>query len=266
MNSPSLSPTSLAWANPHAAQDQMLQLMTDMRHLYAERNQALVRVTQAHHDTLLRLALAAEYRDGDTGTHIARIGLLAEAVALALDEPADWAAMLRRAAPMHDIGKIGIRDAVRKKEGPLSPDERQEMNRHPQIGAEILGQSQVPVLDLAAEVALTHHERWDGRGYPHGRQGPDIPLSGRIVAVVDFFDALTMDRCYRPAFTDEEALRMLGDQSGRQFDPRVVQAFLHEAAALVRLRNRINARGLGLADLVVADSSGFERSQLGPLR
>ena len=219
---------------------QMEALMADMRRLYQERNEAMREVTRAHHDTLMRLALAAEYRDGDTGIHIVRMGVLAQALALALGQPAEWAALLRVAAPMHDIGKIGVPDSVLKKPGPLDGNERRVMNEHPAIGARILGRSRIPVFSLAAEVALAHHERWDGSGYPSGLAGEDIPLSGRIVAVVDFFDALTMDRCYRPAFDDRRALDMLAAESGRAFDPRIVDVFVAQAPVMCALRDRIN--------------------------
>jgi putative two-component system response regulator len=230
---------SLALERAYAAQ--METLMGDMRRLYQERNDALREVTRAHHDTLMRLALAAEYRDGDTGVHIVRMGALAEALALELGQSDSWAAMLRLAAPMHDIGKIGVPDSVLKKPGALDAGERRVMNGHSRIGARILGRSRIPLFALAAEVALSHHERWDGRGYPDGRAGEAIPLSGRIVAIVDCFDALTMDRCYRPAFDDAQALRMLQAERGQAFDPRIVDAFVAAAPAMCALRDRINA-------------------------
>lgn len=223
-----------------AAAAQMERMVRDLGVLYRERNQALLEVTQAHHEALFRLALAAEFRDTDTGTHIVRMGFLAEGLALAAGETVAWAAMLRKAAPMHDVGKIGIPDAVLKKPGAFAPPERAVMNRHAEMGAEILGGSRIPLFRLAAEVALTHHERWDGGGYPRGLAGADIPLSGRIVAIVDCFDALTMDRCYRPAFSDEQALRMLIEQRGRAFDPDLVDIFVAELANLVRLRDTVN--------------------------
>jgi putative two-component system response regulator len=223
-----------------AANAQMERIIADLGRMYQERNEALREVTRAHHDALLRLSLAADFRDDDTGVHIMRIGYLAEALALLLGEPCDFAQRLRRAAPMHDIGKIGVPDRVLKKPGKYSPQERAIMNQHPVIGAEILGRSRIALFQLAAEVALTHHERWDGGGYPKGLAGDAIPLSGRIVAVVDFFDALTMDRCYRDAFSDEEALAMLRAQGGVAFDPRIVDGFIQHAATLIELRERIN--------------------------
>lgn len=223
-----------------AATAQMERMVQDLGVMYRERNQALLEVTQAHHEALFRLALAAEFRDNDTGAHIVRMGFLAEALALATGQSPDWSAMLRKAAPMHDVGKIGIPDAVLKKPGGFQPDERAVMNRHAEMGAEILGGSRNPLFRLAAEVALTHHERWDGGGYPRGLAGADIPLSGRIVAIVDCFDALTMDRCYRPAFCDEEAAGMVRAQRGRAFDPELVDAFDAEFDHIVALRKAIN--------------------------
>jgi putative two-component system response regulator len=233
-----------------AALPQMERLIADFGQMYRERNRALQEVSQAHHEALLRLALAAEFRDNDTGIHIVRIGFLAEALALACGASAPWAAMLRKAAPMHDIGKIGIPDAVLKKPGALTPDERRVMNGHASIGADILGRSTIPLFQLSADVALSHHERWDGGGYPRGQAGTDIPLAGRIVAVVDFFDALTMDRCYRPAFSDEAAIGMLRADRGRAFDPELVDVFDRTLPNLMQLRDAVNHQELGFSDLI----------------
>lgn len=232
-----------------AATEQMARMVQDLGRMYRERNQALQEVMDAHHEALFRLALAAEYRDNDTGAHIVRMGFLAEALALAAGAPRDWADMLRKAAPMHDVGKIGIPDAVLKKPGRFTPDERVVMNRHAEIGAEILGRSRIPLFQLAAEVALTHHERWDGRGYPHGLAGEHIPLAGRIVAIVDFFDALTMDRCYRPAYDDTRALQMLQAERGHAFDPQLVDLFAQQLSRMVALRDAVNHVEPSFADL-----------------
>lgn len=244
-----------------AAGAQIERLVVDLGRMYRERNDALQEVTRAHHDALFRLALAADYRDDDTGVHIVRIGFLAEALALALGEPVAWAALLRRAAPMHDIGKIGIPDRVLKKPGPFDAAERAVMNEHPRIGAEILGQSRIPLFVMAAEVARVHHERWDATGYPAGLAGEATPLSGRIVAVVDYFDALTMDRCYRPAFDDAKALRMLHEQRGRAFDPRIVDTFLAGAERFIALRDRVNRCRPSFSDLVVGTEALVVREE-----
>ena len=237
---------------------QMESMLRDFGRMYRERNEALRELERAHHDALLRLALAAEYRDDDTGAHIVRLGYLAEALALLAGCSRSWSAMLRQAAPMHDIGKIGIPDGVLKKPGPLSDDERAVMKRHPQIGADILGQSGIALFRLAAEVALAHHERWDGSGYPQGQAGEAIPLAGRVVAIVDFFDALTMDRCYRPAFSDAKALEMLQAERGRAFDPTLVDLFVAHAPQLVALRDAVNRRQPSFADLVEGPASLLE--------
>lgn len=175
-----------------AAADQMEKIISDLGRMYHERNEALQEVARAHHEALFLLAMAAEYKDDDTGVHIVRIGFLAEARVFLLANLKAYARLLRKAAPMHDIGKIGIPDSVLKKPGPLTPEERLIMNQHPAIGADILGKSRIALFRMATEIALTHHERWDGQGYPHQLAGQAIPLSGRIVAVADFYDALTM--------------------------------------------------------------------------
>lgn len=235
-----------------AASAQMETLLSDLGKMYQERNEALREVVAAHQDALYKLALAAEYKDDDTGVHIVRIGVLAEALALALGQSRTWSTMLRKAAPMHDIGKIGIPDAVLKKPGSFTQEERDVMNRHPEIGAEILGQSRVPLFQLAAEISLSHHERFDGRGYPKGLAGADIPLAGRIVAVVDFFDALSMARCYRPAFVDDDVRQMLLAERGTAFDPRVVDTLLDRWAQFVGLRDRVTESRITFRDLVQA--------------
>ena len=232
-----------------AAAAQMERMVLDFGRMYQERNEALQEVARAHHDALLRLSRAAEYRDDDTGVHIVRIGYLAWALALRLGQRRPYAALLRKAAPMHDIGKIGVPDGVLKKPGSFTPEERAVMNQHPAIGAEILGRSRIPLFQLAAEVALSHHERWDGTGYPSRLAGEAIPLSGRIVAVVDFFDALTMDRCYRPAFSDAKAIEMLRAERGRAFDPRVVDCFLEHIGDMIELRDSVTRNRLDFEDL-----------------
>jgi putative two-component system response regulator len=220
--------------------------------MYQERNEALREVVAAHQDTLYKLALAAEYKDDDTGVHIVRIGVLAEALALALGQSRTWSTMLRKAAPMHDIGKIGIPDAILKKPGGFTQEERREMNRHSEIGAEILGQSRVPLFQMAAEIALSHHERFNGEGYPKGLAGADIPLVGRIVAVVDFFDALSMARCYRPAFPDETVKAMLLAERGAAFEPRIVDVVIERWDSFVALRDRVTDSRITFRDLIQA--------------
>lgn len=233
-----------------AAAEQMEKIVFDLGRMYQERNEALQEVARAHHEALFLLSMAAEYKDGDTGIHIVRIGFLAEALALFLGEPKDYALMLRKAAPMHDIGKIGIPDEVLKKPGAFTPQERATMNQHSAIGADILGKSRIALFQMAAEIALAHHERWDGKGYPNQLAGPAIPLSGRIVSIVDFYDALTMDRVYRPAFSHEKALEMLLAERGKAFDPDIVDCFLRNSPAISALREQVTAGRMAFADLI----------------
>ncbi len=232
------------------AYGQLFRTTQDMRKLLAERDAALEALSRAHHQTLLRLAVAAEYKDGDTGAHIVRLGVLSEILALRFGQTEAYARMLRLAAPMHDVGKIGIPDAVLKKAGPLTAEEWQVMRQHPDIGARILGESGIAVFEMAGEVARGHHEKWDGSGYPRGLSGEDIPLSARIVALVDFFDALTMDRVYRPRFSDTDAIALVCEQRGRHFDPDLVDVFLDCVEVLIAARDDVNARGLAIEDLL----------------
>ena len=144
--------------------------------------------------------------------------------------------LLRTAAPMHDVGKVATPDEILRKQGPLTPEELEEMQRHTTIGHQILSGSDSVLLQMAAEVALTHHERWDGSGYPNGLKGTEIPIEGRIVAVADAFDAMLSDRSYRPALTVAEAMKTIAAESGTHFDPEIVDVLLenHEEALSLR--------------------------------
>ena len=174
---------------------------------------------------LERLARAGRFRDEESAEHAERVSRTCALIARELGWDGPDCGRLRLAAAMHDIGKVGVPDAVLQKRGPLSPDERRAVEAHTQIGYQILAGSDNPVLELAATVALTHHERFDGKGYPRGLQGKEIPESGRIAAVADVFDALTNDRPYRSAFSVAEGLDKLRAGQGSQFDPAVVAAF-----------------------------------------
>lgn len=172
------------------------------------------------------LARAAEFRDDETGQHTQRVGGHAALTAQALGLSDEEAAMIRQAAPLHDLGKLGIPDTILLKPGPLSEEEMAAMRSHTELGAAILSRSHFPVLRMAEQIALTHHERWDGTGYPRSLSGDAIPLAGRIVAVADVFDALTHDRPYKQAWPVADAVAELLRQSGKHFDPAVVDAFL----------------------------------------
>ena len=177
-------------------------------------------------DLLERLALAAEFRDTTTGMHVQRVGLLSSLLANKLGLPPDEVDLIRRAAPLHDVGKIGIPDHILLKPGRLSPDEYEAMQNHVSVGAKLLSKSPSDLINLAEKIALTHHERWDGSGYPRGLEGDEIPLVGQIVAVADVFDTLTNERPYKPAWPLDKAIAELERQRGKWFSPRLVDAFL----------------------------------------
>jgi len=188
-----------------------------------ERTQQLA---EAQLEILDRLALAAEYRDDDTGQHTKRVGKLAAIIARGLGQSEDQVEVLRLAATLHDVGKIGVPDRVLLKPDKLTGEEFEIIKSHTNIGAEILGKSKFSILQVAREIAVSHHERWDGTGYPLGLKGEHIPLSGRIVAIADVFDALTHDRPYKKAWPLEKAVAEMKRLSGRQFDPRLLDVFL----------------------------------------
>jgi putative two-component system response regulator len=174
-------------------------------------------------DTIARLALAAEFRDDETGRHTQRVGALAELLARAMGWSDAAAALLGLAAPLHDVGKIGIPDAILLKSGLLTVGERKTMEGHTTIGAKILSGGRSSFIQLAEKVALSHHERWDGQGYPERRLGPEIPPAARIVAVADFFDATVHDRVYRKAWPMVQVLAAIAAMSGTAFDPAVAE-------------------------------------------
>ena len=181
---------------------------------------------KAQVEILKRLALAAEYRDDVTGEHIERVGTLAGFLAAGLDLSEESVEVIRRAAPLHDVGKIGVPDGILLKPGKLTAEEFERVKEHSSIGGSILAGSSFAVLRAAEKIALTHHERWNGSGYPEGLEGEDIPLAGRIVSLVDVYDVLTHERPYKSAWSVDRALEEIRVQRGRQFDPRVVDAFL----------------------------------------
>jgi len=186
---------------------------------------ALRHMREREEEIIFRLALAVEYRDNDTGDHTWRVARYSQIVAEALGLAPDFCRSLYLAAPLHDVGKVGIPDGILLKPGRLDPDEFARIKGHTTIGKQILGGSASDLIRLAAEIAEAHHERWDGSGYPNGLAGTAIPLAARIVAVADVFDALTTQRPYKAALSFEAALESLRAESGRHFDPDCVAAF-----------------------------------------
>lgn len=185
-----------------------------------------------------RLGLAAEYKDNETGLHVIRMSHYSRILARALGWSEADCDDLLNAAPMHDVGKIGIPDAVLRKPGKLDADEWAVMRQHVSIGANIIGEHPSGLLRMAQRIALTHHEKWDGSGYPNGLAGEDIPIEGRIVAIADVFDALTSERPYKQAWPVEEAVAFLRDQSGQHFDPDLVELFIQQLPAVLEVKAR----------------------------
>ncbi|HEX4872128.1 MAG TPA: HD domain-containing phosphohydrolase [Nevskiaceae bacterium] len=210
--------------------------------LVRERTAALERKTEELEQTRLQvihqLGRAAEFKDDDTGTHVIRMSHYARLIAEGAGFSADQVDLLFKASPMHDIGKLGIPDAILQKPGPLTPAEWTIMQRHPAIGAGIIGRNQGELLECARLVALTHHEKWDGSGYPRGRAGTDIPIQGRVVAIADVFDALTSARPYKQAWSIEAALDWMRAHSGRTFDPGLLPVFFERLPEILAVRER----------------------------
>ena len=191
-----------------------------------ELERSLESITALNVEMLARLATAAEFRDDDTGQHTRRVADLSVMIAERLGVPEPRVDLIRLAAPLHDIGKIAIPDAVLTKPGKLTSGEFEQVKTHTTVGARMLAGSAFALLEMAEQIALTHHEKWDGGGYPAGLAGEAIPLAGRIVAVADVFDALTHVRPYKPAWSRTEAIAEIASQAGRHFDPEVLEAFL----------------------------------------
>jgi putative two-component system response regulator len=217
------------------------------RHFYVALEREQQRLAQAvrertqeladtHLEIVGRLARAAEYRDDNTGEHTRRVGRLSGLIARTLACDTEVVEMIERAAALHDVGKVGVPDAILLKPGPLTPAEIEIMRTHTVVGAKILSNSRAPLLRMAEAIALTHHERWNGTGYPAGLREQDIPFVGRIVALADAFDAMTHSRPYQSAISVGAAVDMLGSLRGRSYDPAVVDAFteLHHRGALTQ--------------------------------
>jgi putative two-component system response regulator len=210
-------------------------------HARVKNHLSLVRVDELVETRLAivqRLGRAAEYKDNETGLHVIRMSHYSRLIALSAGLGENWADTLLNAAPMHDVGKIGIPDAIIQKPGKLDAEEWVIMKSHAEIGARIIGDDGSDLLNMAREVALCHHEKWDGSGYPQGLSGEDIPLSARIVAIADVFDALTSERPYKQAWPVDEATTLIREQAGKHFDPTLVEAFFKSLREILQVRDR----------------------------
>lgn len=205
--------------------------------LAEEVSKATAKIKAQERETIFCLAKAAEYRDPETGAHILRMAHYSKHIARVLGLPIDQQDLLLEAAPMHDLGKVGIPDSILLKPGKLTSEEFTYMKQHATIGYELLKTNSSPLLKVAAEIAYTHHEKFDGSGYPNGLAGHDIPLYGRIVAVADVFDALTSERPYKKAWSVEQASQLLREGAGQHFDPDCVEAFFNDFADVTVIKN-----------------------------
>ena len=214
---------ALGW---HLGEGGRMVLEDEIDHRTSELKRALSQLEIAQAETVQRLSMAVEFRDEDTGAHIERIGRFSVLLAEHIGMDAEFCERLRHAAPLHDVGKVAIPDAILLKPGPLTPEERAIVETHAEEGHRLVRGSSSSILDMAATIALSHQEKWDGSGYPRGLKGETIPIEGRIVAIADVFDALTSDRVYRKAFSIDEAVQMMREQRGRHFDPVLLDAFM----------------------------------------
>ena len=215
----------------------LAQQMRTTENLVARRTEELSKSQQS---AITMLATAGHYNDTDTGHHIWRMAAYSKCLAIAWGWSYEDACLLAQAAPMHDTGKIGIPDAILKAPRRLINSEMEVMRTHAQIGHKILSQCDTPLFALAAEIALCHHEKWNGTGYPEGLAGEDIPESARIVAIADVFDALTMKRPYKKAWSDDEAFEHLREGAGEHFDPKLVECFISIKKEILETKNHWN--------------------------
>jgi putative two-component system response regulator len=204
-----------------------LAMYDQNRELERKVRERTVELNDTRLEIIRRLGRAAEYKDNETGLHVIRMSHYSRLLASAISDDEEWVDLVYNAAPMHDIGKIGIPDSILLKKGKLNDEEWNIMRQHPSYGAEIIGDQSYKLMSMAREIALTHHEKWDGSGYPNGLKGEEIPLPSRIVAIADVFDALTTERPYKKAWSVEDTVNLIDKESGSHFDPNLTP-LLHE--------------------------------------
>lgn len=208
------------------AQEQSQALFQELLDRTDELSHYQLELKEAQLEVIARLARAGEQHDDETGLHTQRVAVIAGMIASGLELDEDEVEIIQRAAPLHDVGKIGVPDSILLKPGRLTDEERKIMQRHCHSGAGLLAGGRSEIVQKAEVIALSHHEKWDGKGYPYGLVGDKIPLEGRILAVADVFDALTHERPYKNAWSVEDAVKEIQDQAGAHFDPQVVDSFI----------------------------------------
>ena len=242
-----------------AANKQLVKYADDLSKTFTELKAAYQELQEAYLDTIHRLVLAAEYKDEDTGDHIVRMSRYSALIAEKLGLPAEEVQNIQYAAPMHDVGKIGIPDSILMKPGKLTDDEFEIIKTHTTMGAKILENSKAEILKIAELIALSHHEKWNGKGYPQGLSRDTIPIAARIVGLADVFDALISKRPYKDPFPVEVALDIIKKERGEHFDPDVVDVFLENIDEFVKIKE-----GVGPAeDVSMTDFTWSERDQAG---
>ncbi len=222
---------------------QTLAYAKDLKTTISALKSANRELQEAYLDTVLRLVMASEYRDEDTGEHISRISLYCTFITGKMNFPDKIVKNIRFASPMHDVGKIGIPDSILLKRGKLTDGEFEIIKSHCVIGGRILSDSKAEILQLAESIALTHHEKWNGKGYPKGLSGDEIPIEGRIVALADVFDALTSKRPYKKSFSVERSCDIIKNEKGKHFDPKIVDVFFDNIDEIIKIKEEVTTEG-----------------------
>jgi len=232
--------------------EELLAILAGQAATSAENAQLYEQLLKSSEDTILRLASAAEFRDKETHMHLGRMSRYSAILAEEMGFPSPWVESLRLASPLHDIGKIGVPDAILRKPGKLTEEEWVEMRKHTLYGADILKDSDSELLQMSYRIALCHHEWWNGQGYPRGLKGEEIPIEARIATVADVFDALTSRRVYKPSFPLDETVEIIKKDSGVHYDPKVIEVFLKALPRLTEVMRECAAANAIVSDPVSA--------------
>jgi len=242
------------------AKEQLLIYADDLKKTILDLKVAHKETQEAYLDTIFRLVLVAEYKDEDTGDHIKRMSLYSVLIAKKLGLSDKEVQNILYTAPMHDVGKVGIPDSILMKKGKLTKEEFDIIKTHSAIGAKILSNSKSDIIKTAEQIALTHHEKWNGKGYPQGLSGKKIPLVGRIVCLADAFDALTAKRPYKDSYPIEVACEIIKKERGKQFDPDVVDVFLENIDEVLKIEAEVGVtEDVSLSDFVRSERDRLER-------